>query len=247
MTKKALSLLLCLVLVLGMLPLQIFAAETVQIGTEEELLKFAERVNSGENGLDAVLTADITVNAPWNPIGPAKNAYSGTFDGQGHTVTLNGGIVFTDTGERYGLFNTVTGTVQNVTAAGTVDLAGQAGNTGGVAGYLEAGGLIQNCRNTAAVSGKFNIGGIAGMSKGSVSQCLNTGSITGSTGTAGGIVGIASKGGNIFSCGNTGAVQGKSGVGGIAGNNMGTDISDAYNTGAVSASDKNAGGIACRT
>jgi hypothetical protein len=66
--------------------------EVVQIGTAEDLLNFADRVNAGEADLDAELTADIVVEDSWvSPIGQTTNGgkgYGGTFDGKGHSVSL---------------------------------------------------------------------------------------------------------------------------------------------------------------
>ena len=61
---RALSLLLTLVMVLGLLPGTAWAAENavddpVNISSAEELKAFRDRVNGGERTLSAVLTADI--------------------------------------------------------------------------------------------------------------------------------------------------------------------------------------------
>ena len=93
-----------------------------QIGTAEELYWFAACVN-GTDGVtqnksaNAVLTADITVNTgdvagcsgkkaegwkDWTPIGNYDNQYTGTFDGQNHTIS---GLYFNDASTDFvGLF-----------------------------------------------------------------------------------------------------------------------------------------------
>ena len=88
------------------------SANPYQIGTPEELFWFAAlvkgdtsvpEVSSANTGACATLTADITVNTDvlndygtlannypdfitWTPIGSFES-YTGTFDGQGHTIS----------------------------------------------------------------------------------------------------------------------------------------------------------------
>ncbi len=65
---RMLSLALAAVMLLGLLPGMALAAEDpVQIGTAEELAAFRDRVNAGENTLDAILTADIELTGDWTP------------------------------------------------------------------------------------------------------------------------------------------------------------------------------------
>ncbi len=68
-------------------------ADVYQIGSAADLKAFADRVNNGtEPGADAVLTADIDYTAYTTGfIGRNETGkhYTGTFDGQGHTVTTN--------------------------------------------------------------------------------------------------------------------------------------------------------------
>lgn len=58
-----------------------------EIGTAEELMWFAYRVNNGNNYLNAVLTADIDLDGcSWTPIGVNYSDFKGIFDGQGHNI-----------------------------------------------------------------------------------------------------------------------------------------------------------------
>ena len=112
--KKALSFLLAVVMIVGMIPMSIipaFAAElpTVEIGTGNELVAFIKNVNSGAypDGVNAKLTADIDIsmmaglsdfdNVGYDdgfgyfnlttPIGcDEEHPFKGTFDGQGHYI-----------------------------------------------------------------------------------------------------------------------------------------------------------------
>ena len=115
--------------------------------------------------------------------------YTGTFDGQGHTikglyVSINNATSIDDA-VCLGLFSTAKeAVIRNVTVTGYV--FGFAGNLGGIVGYLSD-GTIENCANyctvkstLAGTEGPSYVGGIAGaMDKGSVIRdCYNTGTIT---------------------------------------------------------------------
>ncbi len=80
-------------------------ANPYQIATADNLVWFAEHVNSGNTSACAIITADITVNTgvldsngnlnggtftSWTPIGGFNgggNDYSGEFNGHGHTIS----------------------------------------------------------------------------------------------------------------------------------------------------------------
>lgn len=71
----------------------------ISIATKEDWRAFCDLVNTGEHDLNARLTADIDLGGDILKIGSENGGtYSGTFDGQGHTVTVdwngNGGGYF---------------------------------------------------------------------------------------------------------------------------------------------------------
>ena len=223
-----------------------------QISNKEELYAFALLVNNGETSANAVLTADIPVNTgvlkdngtladdvsgftTWTPIGNAQNPYTGTFDGQGHTISglyLDNSVL-----NNVGLFRRNSGTIKNV---GVVD-SYFCGNdyVGGVCGYN--GGTITGCYNTGSVSGNYSVGGVYGYNGGTITGCYNTGSVSGNS-NIGGVCGY-NNGNTITGCYNTGTVSGNSNIGGVCGYNNGNKITGCYNTGAVSGSGSNTGGV----
>lgn len=201
--------------------LALAAAGTVQnIGTAE---KFAEMQPDGTYRL----TADITVTKPY------ANEFTGTFDGNGHTVTL---ALENEAGECQALFSKIaaSGKVQNLGIAGTV--TGKK-YVGGIAG--KNAGSIENCKNTAAIKGASAdgrwIGGIAGeTSNGSkILNCYNIGTISsdrsGKGVCLGGIAGNAPSA-KISNCYNAGQIVTKSttNYGAIAGYGYGVTVSDCY-------------------
>ena len=60
-----------------------------EIATKEDWKKFDYFVISGERNLNAKLTVDLNLGTDILKIGSESTDYSGTFDGQGHTVTVD--------------------------------------------------------------------------------------------------------------------------------------------------------------
>ena len=197
-----------------------------QISTAEGLKCFRDKVNNAktpdETKICAVLTADIDLNnEEWTPIGPSESsAYTGTFDGQGHTVR---NLSITGDVKRAGLFGCVIGgAIRKLTVAGSVSCTVDQGWCGGIAGYAER-ETIENCASLCTVSytGKdARVGGIVGYVPSSSSMtiicdCYNIGNITGSSDT-GGICGY-NLSGRIFNCYNVGEITGGNYVSKIVG------------------------------
>ena len=60
-----------------------------EIATKEDWKAFCDIVKSGQNAVDAKLTQDIDLGSEINMVGNDNNKYSGTFDGQNHTLKLD--------------------------------------------------------------------------------------------------------------------------------------------------------------
>ena len=214
------------------------ADSAYQIGNAGQLYWFAELVNGGEVSANAILTADIVVNEnvldadgnlngtpsrTWTPIGNDSDMYAGTFDGNGHTIS---GLYFNNDNMEYvGLFGVVgeLGTVKNV---GVLDSYFCGNNfVGGVAG-LNLYGTVSNCYNTGTVSGEAGVAGVVGANGGTVSNCYNTGAVSGNVGV-GGVVGY-NENGTMSNCYNTGIVSGNEYVSGVVGINDNGTVSNCY-------------------
>lgn len=187
------------------------------------------------------LAADITVTEPY------ANDFSGTFDGDGHTVTLN--ITSSSAKSYTGLFGTLAGgaVVKNVITAGsvTVDPTAEKSYVGAISGYANAYKnpiLIENCKNMAAISGYKAVGGIVGYVTGAagvtVRGCANTGSVMGANRQVGGIAGTIQNKAAVENCYNIGNISGFNNYAGIVGQNPSSvtnTISNCYTTGTVTA------------
>ena len=150
------------------------------IGTAAELYGFADLVNSGNASANAKLTADIVVNeyvldangeantgdfVQWTPIGNDSyegKVYSGTFDGQGHTIS---GLYVSGSGWYVGLIGSVSGSavVKNL---GIVDSYFSSSNNflGSIVGGLanNSSVTLANVYSTSTVAGDNYIGGLVG-------------------------------------------------------------------------------------
>ena len=149
------------------------------------------------------LANNITLDAGYEAL------FLGTFDGDNHTITLNGNAAF-------GRF-CAGAVIRNVILAGTVsndDTTGALGRYGGA--------TFINIRNTANVTAAKNAGGIIGSVADNTARfenCVNTGTISTENGqNAGGICGYVNAFANRFvNCTNSGTVTAKTNAAGIAG------------------------------
>ena len=192
------------------------AALALAEGTVSSAEEFAAMEPSG----NYQLTADITVTAPYGNDITGFTGFTGTFDGNGHTVTLD----ITASTAYVGLFSKLAGgaVVRNVITAGSVTATGK-NNVGGIAGVAdtELGAItISNCKNEAAIKGNKVVGGILGGCTEddyalTISACANEGNISG-TRNIGGICGTLENAHFIKNCYNSGAVTGST-IGGILG------------------------------
>ena len=221
------------------------------IKTPENLKWFAKWVNKGHTDANARLANEITLNEnvltdkgelnstnheQWTPIGTDTNPFTGTFDGGGFTIS---GLYFNDNTKDYvGLFGcigkngTATGTVQNVTIADSYVCGNE--KVGGVCGYNK-GGIVTECHNSGKVTGNdIQTGGVCGKNEGTLKNSSNTGMVTGNKYYTGGVCG-QNYGGTVTGCTNTGTVTGNNiSTGGVCGeNNNGGKVEGSHNEGNV--------------
>ena len=204
-----------------------------------------------------VSKSDLT---EWEPIGARWSSYTGTFDGQGYTIS---GLYFNDPFASYvGLFGCIgaNGKISNVGVLdsyfqfsalgggvcgvnyGTVRDCKNTGSVrgistiGGVCGLNEKGGIIENSFNEGTVSGTGDnarqVGGVSGYNNGTIKSCYNTASVSGKE-SVGGVCGFNSAG-TTTNCFNKGTVSGKESVGGVCGNGCGVATTNCFNEGTVS-------------
>ena len=233
------------------------AEDPYLIANGAQLKRFAAIVN-GTNGMArntaacGKLTADILLNdisnwtswnestAPantWTPIGSITYRFSGTLDGDGHSVS---GIYINITADYQGLVGFLDngGTLQNLGVKASYIKGGY--YVGGVCGYNR--GTVTNCYNTGNVAGSSKVGGVCGENSGTVTNCYNTGSVTGGS-EVGGVCGYNR--GTVSNCYNSGSVTGTDiwFIGGVCGGNAFGNVTNCYNTGSVTGTGDYVGGV----
>lgn len=248
----------------------------------EELEWFRNEVNNGQYSICAKIADNVEVidmstvchaadasknlgELSWVPIG-VGNAYTGTFDGSGKTIS---NLYIKTENQQAGLFGyTYQSTIKNLTFENanvtntelyTGILVGDAGYqttlqnikistnkcqviggkdyTGGIAGSLD--GNAYNCVNYAMVLGIEDVGGLFGYYSregNSITACANYGKVTAASQIAGGLVGYFDSG-TIQDCANYGAVTGTDRVAGMAGFVYEGKIQNVFSYGNVFATD----------
>ena len=216
--------------------------KTYEVYNAEGLKNIAKLVNDGNTGIDITLTGNIDLKGiDWTPIGKDDNkAYTGTFDGNGKTIT---GLTVTGSYKYAGLFGDIdeNGTVKNVVLEGVqITSDNSSGYAGGVAG--DSWGTIENCSVSGSVSGTTFAGGVVGSQwGGSITGCNSSATVKGVI-FAGGIAGETNSGASLTGCYATGDVTvendgtNNSHAGGVVGYNGGGTLTACYATGSVTGS-----------
>ncbi|MBN2040498.1 MAG: hypothetical protein JW864_10670 [Spirochaetes bacterium] len=165
------------------------------------------------------LMADLDLSAyNWVPLGDGITPFTGTFEGNGHTIS---NLTITNTANYNGLFgyvNNITGTGGNIHSLQVTGNVSGGYYTGGLAGYL-INAAISECSFNGSVTGTFYVGGLAGDVNGGIITGSNTsGSVENTGDYTGGLIG--QNGGPVDDCHATGRVTGGGNyVGGLVGQN----------------------------
>ncbi|MBP5374889.1 MAG: hypothetical protein J6Y38_00990, partial [Bacteroidaceae bacterium] len=138
----------------------------VTLSSVDDIDAFIKRVNDGENNLNAVMTADIVMKT-WDFSFDSKTdrspsmigyhddkPYTGNFNGNGHTLTMN----FINYVTSYAYINGIApfrhaangAVIANLTTAGSVHSGWKF--LGGIVGYIQQGPVfIENCRSSMSI------------------------------------------------------------------------------------------------
>ncbi|MDO4271207.1 MAG: type II secretion system protein [Eubacteriales bacterium] len=166
-------------------------------------LSFAQELNIDFSLYDRQYTGG---EAPaLSPVGTSDDAFSGVYDGGGHTIT-GAGLA---SGSAYvGLFGYSTGTLQNIVfrdPGAAIRATGDNPFVGALAGYN--GGSIDNCAVAGfTVDGKNVSGGLAGVNSGTITNSAASCKLVNGTHQAGGLVG--QNNGTVNACYALGEVTG---------------------------------------
>ena len=225
------------------------------IASEKQLQWFAAKVNGGDTAISGKLTANIELTEAWTPMGSQKQPFTGSFDGDGHSIT--GMSITFDSNDKsvgapyLGLFGYVKGTadkkaeIKNLTLTGKLNITENYRNS-----YAYSGGLVgaaeyvsfTDVTTDVTVTAKQGtapypwsyIGGFAGTVKNAdFLRCVNNGSVTSDGDYVSGFAALSEKT-TYTSCMNNGAITARTKVGGFGAEVKSTKATDCGNTGAIS-------------
>ena len=218
------------------------------ISSPDELMWFDKNAKMTDS---AKLLADITINEDvsgsdatsqkykWTPLGTDSSKYTGTFDGNGHTIS---GLYINSTAANTGMFGRIgsSAVVKNLTLADSV-IRSTKNYTGAITGYIDDAASVTNChtKNSVQVSAAVYTGGITGYQDdtSTLTRCSNAAEVTGAN-NVGGISGYnwSKSSASLTDSYNRGSVSGSNLVGGICAQiYIGGTVSDVYNLGTVQA------------
>lgn len=243
--KKMTALLLVLTVISGTLPGAVWAAaetDAVEIATAEE---FAAMNESGSYRL----TADITVTEPCARFG-------GTFDGDGHTVTLS----LNSSDSNVALFGRTNrgAEIRNVTVDADITSQGSGSTygTAGLVGQIYGSTVIENCGVTGTITNtntgysQINMGGLVGYLYDdlTLNKCFSTAELSSANSSSNSAVGglVGGTGSYTLTATDCYAAGNVTAAGGYAGGLIGKFTSRAsfencYSAGTVSGDGKNYG------
>ena len=167
-----------------------------EIGNYGNLVWFQQYVDAGNVNINARLTANIVANENlldssgnvqgtpkynWTPIGRgysnSSDSYNGVFDGACYSIS---GLYSNGTENYCGFFGKMNkGTIKNISIVDSYFGESSCFFVGSFVGCGYSYSNIENCYSNATTVGLYYCGGIAGETKGTVSNCLYNGKIKG--------------------------------------------------------------------
>ena len=165
-----------------------------EIANYGNLIWFQQYVDAGNVNINAKLTTNIVANENlldssgnvqgtpkynWTPIGRgysnSSDSYNGVFDGTGYSIS---GLYSNGTENDCGFFGKMNkGTIKNLSIVDSYFGKSSCYFVGSFVGYGHSYSNIENCYSNATIVGWYYCGGIAGETKGTVSNCLYNGKI----------------------------------------------------------------------
>lgn len=214
------------------------------IETYEQLSAISNNLSSHfQLGADIVMpdrVEDYDTPGGWVPIGQLSGeAFSGTFDGGGHTIyNLTIKKKADDGASSLGLFSTVSGgTIRNLNLVNVNISSPEHGqNIGALSGWLGGDSVVTNVTASGQVEGVSNVGGLVGRNSGTIKDSSANVKVIGDS-EVGGFVGY-----NIATVERsfaTGDVSGSNNIGGFIGfNGMTSTLKEVFAIGKVSGREK---------
>ena len=122
----------------------------ISIATKEDWKKFGDIVNSGQNDVNVKMTADVDLGKEVSYVG----YYSGTFDGQGHALTIDWNGEY---GELAPFYKVNGATIKNLHTKGQITGTNQ---LSGLIVYVYGNTTISGCVSEVAIKGEGQLAGM---------------------------------------------------------------------------------------
>ncbi|MEC0090706.1 InlB B-repeat-containing protein [Paenibacillus macquariensis] len=209
-----------------------------QIATADQLDEVRNHLEFG-NYFELTANIDLsgyTTGDGWKPIGDSRYGFQGNMDGNGFKITNL--TINRPNDHIVGLFGQTTSrsSFTNIMLE-NIRVQGNY-NVGGLVGI--SWGSIRNSYTTGTINGVAYVGGLVGGNCGSISNSYSTGSVSGTEGVVGGLAG-SSVGTSISNSYATGSVTGPSDLGGLIGYNLVTVSNSFYDSGTTGQADTRKG------
>ena len=153
-------------------------------------------LGSGDTGYDTYASSSANSGAGWEPIGVVGNNFSGTFDGDNHSIS--GLFIDRSSTNFVGLCGSILNAEIKNTSLLSVDITGQSAVGALVGGVDGNAAVIENCHSSGSVEGTASIGGLAGRLSRSFTtdhvsfyKCSSSANVIATSDNAGGLIGLA--------------------------------------------------------
>ena len=165
---------------------------TLQLGTVEELIAFSENCRLDSYSRGLSVVLTADLDLTGSAFEPIP-VFGGSFNGQGHTIS---GLTVEAEGSDLGFFRylTATASVTGLHLEGTVTPGGSRSNLGALAGINE--GIVTDCHFNGSVIGADQVGGLVGVN--AVTGIVENSSVSGTVSGNHYVGGIAGKNAGVL-------------------------------------------------
>ncbi len=225
-----------------------------QISSKENLLWISN--NSSSWGDDFILTENISFDESdfqsggdfynagdgFSPIGNSTTKFTGSFDGDGHTIS---GVTIDRSTNYVGFFGVIDN--GNLTGLGLTAIDISCGSySGGLVGINQNGGSVSNCYITGTISSSGSyVGGLVGgniYTSSEIANCYSTVNVSISGTMAGSLAGYSYEA-ILSNCYSTGSVSASDYVGALCGRLTRGSVNNCYATGEITSAGSLVGGL----
>lgn len=163
---------------------QVTVDNEMRIASKDDWQTFANQMEAGNTSINATMTADVDLQTDVIKVGNANHPFTGTFDGGGHTLSLNWNIKYYETAPF--LYTSGGATIKNLHTKGqiTTGANGTSGLIDRVVGKTTISGCISEVDITSSyANGTCGASGLVFVNKGDliITDCIVKGTFNATT------------------------------------------------------------------